>query len=118
MQPWNIKVLLTDVPNRHHEHSIAITSTIAGSMSAYMRFRDDIAPDHDGYVTVTHEMLHLVFVHLDWVMDAGMDTLPKKYRQQVYHWYNPNYETGIDHLAEMLGAAWMPGNVEQSKSDG
>jgi hypothetical protein len=118
LQAWNIKVTLTDIPNRHHNNSVAITSTIAGSMSAYMRFKDDIAPDHDGYVTITHEMLHLVFARLDWSMDAGIETLPKKHRRAVYQMYNPHYETGIDHLAEMLAPAWMPAVEEQSKSDG
>lgn len=118
MQAWNIKVTLTDTPNRHHNNSVAITSTIAGSMSAYMRFKDDLAPDHDGYVTITHEVLHLVFARLDWSMDAGIETLPKKHRRSVYQMYNPHYETGIDHLAEMLAPAWMPAVEEQSKSDG
>jgi hypothetical protein len=105
---WNIKARLTEVPNRHDARSIALTSTVAGSMSAWISFKDDIAPNRDGYCTITHELLHLAFAPLDWELDHLFNEQPKKLRRRLWQAYNPRYETGIDHLAEALALQWMP----------
>jgi hypothetical protein len=111
LQSWSIHVLLTDVPNRHDDRSIALTSTIAGSVSAYIRLRDDIAPNRDGYCTITHEVLHLAFARLDWEIDYCFSKQSESLREELWHAYTPGYETGIDHLAEALALQWMPGDV-------
>ena len=105
---WHIKVRLTEVPNRHDERSVALTSTIAGSMSAWVSLRHDIAPDRDGYCTITHELLHLAFAPLDWELDHVFNEQPKRLRRRLWQAYSPRYETGIDHLAEALAVQWMP----------
>lgn len=117
LQSWHIKVMLTDVPNPHDRRSVALTSTVAGSVSAWIRFKDDIAPDRDGYCAVTHELLHLAFAPLDWELDRVFSEQPKKVRRRLWQAYNPRYETGIDHLAEALALQWMPASDKTTPAE-
>lgn len=117
LQHWHIHVTLTDAPNVHNEYAIATTSTVAGSVSAWMRFKNDIAPDRDGYVTATHEVLHLAFAAMDWAVDRAIHKQPKHRRADIRHAYSTGYETGIDHLAEALAGLWMPAPGEPAPGD-
>lgn len=100
LQEWAIKV---EMERRIDEHDpIGRTSLEARYWRVTISLRDSIQPDDEGYINLTHEMIHVATAQQEMAVDRIIDLVPKNLQNHARSLWTDGDEQATEKMAKAL----------------
>jgi hypothetical protein len=115
LEDWPIAVIMQDCIDGD-DQTRALTTTAIRTLDARLQVRRDLTPGDDGYVTLTHEFLHMATIYADVMAYRIMDMTPKKHRALAERLWRDGLEQSIERLARAL-TPLLRAQLEEPKSE-
>jgi hypothetical protein len=122
---WPVAIVpvkrVDDSLSNGHGTTRALTTSSWRTLDAKLEIQRDLPADADGYVTLTHEFLHMALVHQDQAVYRILDLLPRKRRTFAEQLWRDGLEQTVERLARALTPvlrAQLPPPATKEPADG
>jgi hypothetical protein len=115
LEGWPIVVVMADCID-NDEFTRAQATSSSRALDGRIVVRRDIDPDDQGYITMTHEFLHLATVYQDTAVSRIIALLPRKRHAFARELWEDGLEPTIERLARAL-TPLLRAQLEEPKSE-